>query len=449
MPPHPHRPPELAWQVFRGSDVIRRGLLTRHQLRGASWIRLRQDVYADARLDRDHALACRGALLRLPPGTLLAGPSAAYLHGVEHAAGFQDDVHVLLPATVRADAQPGVRVHQAPSSPQRLGLLVPAAVAACSAGTGLGPSGPTSTIPDPHRLANSVSAISGPHPPAHVIAGPNLPADGSATTKGPDSPATGSTSINPDPDRPTTRPTNIILDPNRPATGSTNTTPGRDCHGIRRWSTTAGRDGRAAGLSTAFAGSALGGPVGLGGEPGLPSGAGRLLRTAPAACAWETAVWSDPVRAVGIIDALLRMGLVGRTDLADVADGSAGRPGGRRARWVFGLADPGAQSPPESHLRVRLVLAGLPRPAAQHPVRGPSGLVLHPDLAWPQFRVAVEYDGQWHADPDQLTPDRYRLNQLVAAGWLVLHVTGRRLHREFPALVREIRAALVARGWRP
>jgi very-short-patch-repair endonuclease len=116
---------------------------------------------------------------------------------------------------------------------------------------------------------------------------------------------------------------------------------------------------------------------------------------------------------------------------------------------VFGLADPGAQSPTESHLRVRLVLAGLPRPVAQHPVRGPSGLVLHPDLAWPQFRVAVEYDGQWHADPDQLTRDRYRLNQLVAAGWLVLHVTGRRLHREFPALVREIRAALVARGWRP
>jgi hypothetical protein len=359
MPPHPHRPPELAWQVFRGSEVIRRGLLTRHQLRGASWVRLRQDVYADARLDQDHALACRGALLRLPPGTLLGGPSAAYLHGVEHAAGFRDDVHVLLPATVRADAQPGVRVHQAPSSPRRLGLLVPAAVAAGSASAGLGPSG------------------TGP------------------------------------------------------------------------WSTTAGRDGRATGLGRAVAGPAVGGPVGLRGEPGPPGGAGGLLRTAPAACAWETAVWSDPVRAVGIIDALLRTGVVSRTDLADVADRSAGRPGGRRARWVFGLADPGAQSPPESHLRVRLVLAGLPRPVAQHPVRGPSGLVLHPDLAWPQFRVAVEHDGQWRADPDQSTRDRYRLDQLVAAGWLVLHVTGRRLHREFPALVREIRAALVSRGWRP
>ncbi|MGW4153133.1 hypothetical protein ACWEDF_08290 [Micromonospora chersina] len=341
MPPHPHRPPELAWQVFRGSDVVRRGLLTRHQLRGASWVRLRQDVYADARLDRDHTLACRAALLRLPPGTLLAGPSAAHLHGVAHAAGFRDDVHVLIPAAARADAQPGVRVHQAPSSPERIGLLIPATAAAGSRNTG--------------RVA--ATAVAEPRP----VAG----------------------------------------EPSPPS------------------------------------------------EPDRPSGPGRLLRTEPAVCAWETAVWSDPVRAVGIVDALLRMGRVSRTDLADVADRNAGRPGGRRARWVFGLADPGARSAPESHLRVRLVLAGLPRPVARHPVRGPSGLVLHPALAWPGFRVAVEHDDRWHADPDQLDRHRQRLHQLGAAGWLVPRVTGRRLDREFPALVREIRAALVARGWRP
>ncbi|MEU4478216.1 hypothetical protein AB0F68_09175 [Micromonospora sp. NPDC023966] len=414
MPPHPYRPSELAWQVFRGSDVVRRGLLTRHQLRGASWVRLRQDVYADARLDRDHALACRAALLRLPPGTLLAGPSAAYLHGVEHAAGFRDDVHVLLPATIRADAQPGVRVHQAPSSPERVGLLVPAATAS-SASTSLGRDAPATS--------------------ANTIPGPNSPATGSASTlPGRNGPA---------------HPANTMPGWNSPADDSANLTPRRDGPAIGRWSITCGRDGKAVGAGKAVPATAVGGPGPVGGEPSLPSGPGRLPRTAPAACAWETAVWSDPVRAVGIIDALLRMGVVSRSDLADVADRSTGRPGGRRARWVFGLADPGAQSPPESHLRVRLVLAGLPRPVAQHPVRGPSGLVLHPDLAWPQFRVAVEYDGQWHVDPDQLHRDRHRLNQLVAAGWLVLHVTSRRLHREFPALVREVRAALVAKGWRP
>ncbi|WNM42304.1 hypothetical protein RMN56_13650 [Micromonospora halotolerans] len=365
MPPQPLRPPELAWQVFRGSDAVRRELLTRHQLRGASWLRLRQDVYADARLDHDHALACRAALLRLPPGTLLAGPSAAYLHGIAHAAGPRDDVHVLLPATARADAQPGIRVHQAPSAPERVGLLV--------ASGGLARSAPT--IPTRHGPAG------GPAEPT-------------------------------------------------PAGGAPGASPGPDGRAVAPKET----------VRATVAGAV--GPMG-----GVPSGPVRLPRTEPAACAWETAVWSDPVRAVGIVDALLRIGLVRRAELTDVAARNAGRPGGRRARWVFGLADPGARSPAESHLRVRLVLAGLPRPVAHHPVRGPSGLVLHPDLAWPEFRVAVAHDGRWRLDPDQ--PHRDRLQQLVAAGWLVLPVTDRRLHRNFPVLVREIRAALVARGWRP
>ncbi|MET8062623.1 hypothetical protein ACFYON_11390 [Micromonospora sp. NPDC005686] len=337
MPPHPHRPPELAWQVFRGSEAIRRGLLSRHHLRGASWIRLRQDVYADARLDRDHALACRAALLRMPAGASIAGPSAAYLHGVEHAAGFTDDVHVLLPATVRADSQPGVRVHHAPMSSTRSGLLVPVGAA-----------------------------------PRTVSAAGTAPHAGTA--------------------------------------------------------------------SKPYAPPSLGAAVILAGPP---------PRTDPVACAWETAVWADPVKAVGIIDGLLRAGSVSRSALAGEAARNAARPGGRRATWVFGLTDGLAQSPPESHLRVRLVFAGLPRPVAQHPVRVSPGLILHPDLAWPEFRVAVEHDGQGHADADRTHFDRRRLDQLVEAGWLVLHVTGRRLHKEFPALVREIRAALVARGWRP
>ncbi|WP_433264846.1 endonuclease domain-containing protein [Micromonospora vinacea] len=173
-----------------------------------------------------------------------------------------------------------------------------------------------------------------------------------------------------------------------------------------------------------------------------------IPRSDPGRAAWETAVWLDPVRAVAIVDSLLGQGLTERDTLTAMAARNADRPGGRRARWVFDLADGGAESPPESQLRVRLVLGGLPRPAVQHPVRLPTSVVLHPDLAWPQYRVAVEYDGKWHSDPDQLHRDRRRLNQLVAAGWLVLHVTSRRLHGEFPAVLREVRDALVSRGWR-
>ncbi|MET8201261.1 endonuclease domain-containing protein [Micromonospora taraxaci] len=183
--------------------------------------------------------------------------------------------------------------------------------------------------------------------------------------------------------------------------------------------------------------------------PGLSSHRGGLIpRSDPERAAWETAVWLDPLRAIAIVDSLLAQGLTDRDALAAMADRNVDRPGGRRARWLFDLADGGAQSPPESHLRVRFILGGLPRPVVQHPIRLPSGVVLHPDLAWPEYRVAVEYDGQWHSDADQLHRDRRRLNLLVGAGWLVLHVTSRRLHGEFPAVLSEIRAALASRGWR-
>ncbi|MER7439340.1 hypothetical protein [Micromonospora avicenniae] len=356
MPPQPHRPDALTWQVFRGSTAVRQGLLTEHQLRSGAWIRLRHDVYADARLDRDHALTCRAALLRLPPGVMIAGPSAAYLHGVDHAATFTDEVHVLVPPQMRIGAQRGLRLHIGGADP-----APPPGSAASGrrprALDAIGRSGRAATATLDRQPSDAGSGFPSGH---HRSAG--------------------------------TRPSPVVL----PRTSS----------------------------------------------------AVVLPRTSSAQAAWETAVWLEPVRAVGIVDTLLASGLTDQGALAAVADANVGRPGAQRARWVFGLADPAAQSPPESHLRVRLVLAGLPRPVAQHPVRLPTGLVLHPDLAWPRFRVAIEYDGHWHSDPDRLHTDRKRLNQLVAAGWLVLHVTSRRMQNDFPNVLREVRAALIARGWR-
>jgi very-short-patch-repair endonuclease len=56
--------------------------------------------------------------------------------------------------------------------------------------------------------------------------------------------------------------------------------------------------------------------------------------------------------------------------------------------------------------------------------------------------VAVEYDGEWHADGTRLRRDRRRLNRLVAEGWTVLHVTADRLRHEFDLLARELFACL-------
>ena len=123
--------------------------------------------------------------------------------------------------------------------------------------------------------------------------------------------------------------------------------------------------------------------------------------------------------------------------LADAARG----PGSARAQTACGLADGLAQSPQETRLRLLMARGGLPPPVAQFVVRIDGRSVARVDFAWPEPRLAVEYDGLWHAEAGQFTRDRQRLNRLQAAGWRVVFVTAADLHR--PAdLLAAIGAAL-------
>ena len=92
---------------------------------------------------------------------------------------------------------------------------------------------------------------------------------------------------------------------------------------------------------------------------------------------------------------------------------------------------------------MRLLMAdgGLPAPTAQYRVRHGGREVARVDFAWPELRVAVEYDGAWHAEPGQFAKDRQRLNRLQAAGWTVVFVTAADMHRPEQVLAM-IRAAL-------
>jgi very-short-patch-repair endonuclease len=63
------------------------------------------------------------------------------------------------------------------------------------------------------------------------------------------------------------------------------------------------------------------------------------------------------------------------------------------------------------------------------------------DFAWPDQKVALEYDGLWHAENGQFARDRERLNRLREAGWQVVFVTAADLHRPERLLTR-IAAAL-------
>lgn len=73
-----------------------------------------------------------------------------------------------------------------------------------------------------------------------------------------------------------------------------------------------------------------------------------------------------------------------------------GRPSCVRA---LPLISPGADSPKESEERLSLVAHGIPQPVANYVVPDAafaSGAPITLDLAWPEFKVAVEYDGDHH-----------------------------------------------------
>ena len=73
----------------------------------------------------------------------------------------------------------------------------------------------------------------------------------------------------------------------------------------------------------------------------------------------------------------------------------------------------------ESVLRWLLHAADAPAPDLQHAIWTPVA-VFHPDLAWPERKVLVEFDGDGHRDRRVFVDDLRRQNALVAAGWTVL-----------------------------
>ena len=145
--------------------------------------------------------------------------------------------------------------------------------------------------------------------------------------------------------------------------------------------------------------------------------------------------------AVAALDVLLARGVVDRSGLREALTCLPSRRGAQRARRAVELADPRARSLPESRVRVLLALAGLTA-VPQFTVRDRAGgFVARVDLAFPEVKVAVEYDGAWHGQPGQLTRDRRRLNRLTAAGWRVVFVTAADL-RDPGAVVARVAEAL-------
>jgi hypothetical protein len=155
---------------------------------------------------------------------------------------------------------------------------------------------------------------------------------------------------------------------------------------------------------------------------------------------------SDPLGgtddAVVLLDHLCLAGMVRLHDVRDAVLQLPRCQGSAQARRVAALADGLAESPQETRLRLLLDRAGLPAPITQFRMFDDRGLVGRVDFAYPDLKIAIEYDGLWHGERKAFLSDRERLNRLAAAGWTVLHVTAddMRHPERLAALVRARRA---------
>ncbi|WP_147251466.1 endonuclease domain-containing protein [Blastococcus sp. TBT05-19] len=148
-----------------------------------------------------------------------------------------------------------------------------------------------------------------------------------------------------------------------------------------------------------------------------------------------------PAALLAVTDQMLARGYP-QDEFAAVVRRAAGRRGVATARRVAGLGDRLAGSPMESVLRWSILESGLPAPVLQHVVRDGGRFLGQVDMAWPERRVIVEFDGNVHRDRRVFVEDLRRQNGLVLAGWTVLRFTSADLLGRPAQVLATIRAAL-------
>ncbi|SKK69267.1 cullin, a subunit of E3 ubiquitin ligase [Mycobacteroides abscessus subsp. bolletii] len=162
--------------------------------------------------------------------------------------------------------------------------------------------------------------------------------------------------------------------------------------------------------------------------------------------AFDLGRYQPRTRAMGCLDALMRNQVFALDEVAGLSQRYPKVRGVRQLRELLPLIDAGAQSRRESLIRLQLRDAGLPRAQTQVPVFDGYTPIAFLDIGWPQYLVAVEYDGDHHRkDRRQYVKDLARLRMLEERGWIVIRV----IAEESPgAWIARTTAALRSRGCR-
>jgi hypothetical protein len=121
--------------------------------------------------------------------------------------------------------------------------------------------------------------------------------------------------------------------------------------------------------------------------------------------------------------------------------------GTRRGARLLDLATGRAESPPESWLRLEVVELGFPVPETNWSLLSPAGMeVYRLDLAWPEHRIALEYNG-YAVHVGREVEDERRAKDLRRRGWIVVIATSDDL-ADSRVVEQKLRAAFTQRGFR-
>ncbi|PJM78182.1 hypothetical protein CSQ86_02375 [Bifidobacterium felsineum] len=122
-----------------------------------------------------------------------------------------------------------------------------------------------------------------------------------------------------------------------------------------------------------------------------------------------------------------RIGSAIYADLQRFVDDLAGFKGRLACRRALTLISPGSDSPKESEGRLALRSHGISQPVLNYEVPGiafRSTAAITLDMAWPEYKVAVEYDGDHHrTDKVQWRRDQEKRDKLRGHQWIVFVAT--------------------------
>jgi hypothetical protein len=125
------------------------------------------------------------------------------------------------------------------------------------------------------------------------------------------------------------------------------------------------------------------------------------------------------------------------------------RAGAPRLRAALAHIRTGSSSRPESIGRLQIVDAGLPEPVLDFDVHDDEGRFLGcSEMAYPQWRIAIEYEGDHHrTSRSQWNRDIEKYQAYAEAGWVVVRLTSTDVFGRPGEVVRRVSTILRTRGW--